>query len=56
MGKYVAEAEGKNVSFSLEWTDDGEVVVTRKGSTGYSDFDEFTENETFIDNSYYQVG
>lgn len=42
--------------FLLEWTDDGEVVVTRKGSTGYSDFDEFTENETFIDNSYYQVG
>ena len=56
MGKYAAEAEGKNVSFSLEWTDAGEVVVTRKGSTGYSDFDEFTENETFIDNSYYQVG
>ena len=56
IGKYLAEAEGKNVSFSLEWTDVGEVVVTRNGSTGYSDFDEFTENETFINNSYYQAG
>ena len=55
-GSDTVEADWNNVHFTLEWTDAGNVLVTREGSTGYSDFDNFTEYETFINNSYYQVG
>ena len=55
-GSDTVEADWNNVHFTLEWTDAGNVLVTREGSTGYSDFNNFTEYETFINNSYYQVG
>ena len=56
IGSDTVEADWNNVHFTLEWTDAGNVLVTREGSTGYSDFDKFTEYETFINNSYYQEG
>ena len=54
-GISTVEADWNNAHFSLEWTDAGEVTVSRTGSTGYSDIDGFTEYENFINNSYYQV-
>ena len=56
IGSDTVEADWNNVHFTLEWTDAGNVLVTREGSTGYSDFDKFTEYETFINNFYYQEG
>lgn len=56
VGRDTVEADWNNAHFSLVWTDAGEVTVSRTGITGYTDIDSFTEYETFINNSYYQVG
>lgn len=55
-GPDTIEANWNDAQFLLTWTDGGEVTVVRSGSTGYSDIDEFTGYETYINNAYYQVG
>lgn len=55
-GSNIVEADWNKAHFRLEWTEAGQVIVRRTGTTGYMDIDSFTENETYINNSYYQVG
>lgn len=59
-GKNTVEAEmefgSETADFLLTWTEGGMVTVVRTGSTGYEDIDEYTANEIFINNAYYQVG
>lgn len=59
-GSNTVEAEmefgSETTHFLLTWTEGGMVTVVRTGSTGYEDIDDYTANEIFINNAYYQVG